>query len=846
MDMVLVRRLFVVICLLVVGGLIWAGVYTRKHGFTQSWRSVIEEELERQGYYVDIKKLTLGAFRGLVAEDVRFFRDKEKTEQFAEINDIFLDVGLERILEKKISVNTLDIQDGRLIIPLDPEKPIESEKIQIHDISGRIALTESRVEIARMNANLGGLEFSIKGSLLLPPNQPSEVDTAGREALEATVARVRSLKKTIDALKSFDFSEGNPELKIVFRSDLRDLASTTATATLTAKKFGKRGSSYQVGSLDVATEFDGRIMQVKIPKFQLRDQSGLFDGKGIWKGEPDEFDFEISSSADIINLVEIFFPNKKWGEVVFFQSPIIKAEGKVQLMSLLKKLAADKPNSKLIGGGSPLGRFQIPGQILGDFTTERFVTSGVVFNGARGDFSVKGNRFYVRNFRADQKTGVAFLNWKYEPGKGRETIQFQSEIKMDPRVFSPFLKEESTKRFLSKFSFNDNSGVYLAAAGRCSNFDLADLQAKGVIDLRDFRLNNIPFRELESEFEVEGTKRWYRNVRMTRENGKIEAELAHVDTAARLWELKGAESKVSLGDGIGAFSPKLRELLRPYRFSSPPVIKMQGVIDARFSSDLGDESRTTDLMIDFSSDGTAYYDLFGKALPLNSPRGTIRIQGERAHLRTMKAGLCGGSLSVEFDTPDLKAESSPFDASVTVQHAELESLGRLYGFANESKGHLDGTMHFSGKTGSVASLNGHGQVSMGNADLHLIPAISALRTLLEENESTFREKAEGEGESDKSRATASFGIKSGVFTTNRLTLAPGGVSLKGKATVDLPNRIIVSANLVGKEGNTYSCEGELGKPKWTVEEKEKKEPTTRPKPSVKPPKNQLATEAQVD
>ena len=86
----LIRRLFLLSCLVATFGLVWAAVYARKEGFTKSWRDAIEREFAQRGYYVDIGKLTLGAFRGLVAEDVRFFQEETRTQEIAVIDDVYL------------------------------------------------------------------------------------------------------------------------------------------------------------------------------------------------------------------------------------------------------------------------------------------------------------------------------------------------------------------------------------------------------------------------------------------------------------------------------------------------------------------------------------------------------------------------------------------------------------------------------------------------------------------------------------------------------------------------------------------------------------------------------------
>ena len=107
-QMRLIRQIFVLTCFLASCGAVWAAVYARKEGFSESWRNAIEREFESRGYHVDIGKLTLGAFRGLVAEEVRFFQDATREQEIAFIDDVFLDVDLSRILDKQVSINTLD------------------------------------------------------------------------------------------------------------------------------------------------------------------------------------------------------------------------------------------------------------------------------------------------------------------------------------------------------------------------------------------------------------------------------------------------------------------------------------------------------------------------------------------------------------------------------------------------------------------------------------------------------------------------------------------------------------------------------------------------------------------
>lgn len=789
----IIRRTFVTTCLLIVGVLIWAGVYTRKQGFTHTWREALEAEIANQGHYVDIGKLTLGAFRGLVAEDVRFFNDPERTRLVAEINDIYLDVGLERILEKKVSINTVDIKNGRMEIPLNPENPELGTKLDIRDISGRIALTESLVEIVRAEANLSGVNVYLKGSLVRAPNQPDGIDTAGREALAATIDKAQSLKRLIDTLAKFEFPGGAPTMEIDLRGDLRDFASLTAQVKINSGHFRKRGSDYNLRSLDIEAEIDRRTGQVKVPEFEIQDDSGLLDAEGSWDRDSDTVRFAVNSSADIVNILEFFFPNRRWGEVVFFQPPSFTAEGSVDF--------ARVRNRK---GAGPY----FPGAILGTFQTEQFVSSGVVFSGISGTFSAEDNRFYIRNLRADHKTGVGFLNVKFEPGNGRESLLFQSEIKMDPRVLAPFLRDEEAQRFLRKWEFSDNSGVYLAASGKSSSLDLGDIQAKGVIDLRDFELNGIPFLELETDFVLEDEERWYRNVRLTRSDGQIEAGLAYTDTATRKWEIVGGRSSVDLIEGFGAFSPLLKSFFNSYRFASPPTLKIRGIVDGRDASALGEEERETDLEIELSGKGIVEVPLMGRDLQLDSPEGMVHFRQDRVGLGSMKAALCGGTVSIDGDFPMSRAEDRSFDLGLKFSEVGIRSLGKIFGWDNDAMGFVEGSVSLSGGGRDISSLNGSGTISVSNRDLFELSPFRGLKPLLEEHEIEI--------EMNTGRSNGQFLLENGVITTVDLNLLSDSANLAGNLIIDLNRRSIEGTffPVDSPSAHQFYCRGTIGGPRW--------------------------------
>ena len=118
------RRFLLILLLLVAGVAIWGAVYAQKKGFTRTWRELVEGEFAKRGYYVDIGKLTLGPFQGLVAEDVRFFQDPQRRRELAFVDNVILDLDLSDVLNRDLTVNTLDVQDAQLTLPLTPGRVV--------------------------------------------------------------------------------------------------------------------------------------------------------------------------------------------------------------------------------------------------------------------------------------------------------------------------------------------------------------------------------------------------------------------------------------------------------------------------------------------------------------------------------------------------------------------------------------------------------------------------------------------------------------------------------------------------------------------------------------------------
>lgn len=790
-------------CFVTAGLVVWGAVYTRNEGFTDSWRDAIEREFESRGYFVDIGKLTLGAFRGLVAEDVRFFQDVTRNQEVAFIDDVYLDVDLSRILDrKKISINTLDVQEASLSLPLESSKP-DGRRLRVVDLSGRIVVTESVIEIVKAEATVAGVNVLIKGSLVRPPLDEVDDDTGMSE--EMLERRRGQLLKVLTEIETLEFTGGRPSVEIEFRGDLDNIAASTAKARVQAPAFSKRGHAYTIETLSANLSLNGLEGRAEIDELVVRDKKGALNLTGAWsQNEGGRFSFDLESDADMSSLAGLFWQDKKLGEVVFFKSPSVTASGYLDLTHFLEK----KPG--------------FPGEIIGELRAERFVTRGTVFAGLDFGFSASGERFYIRNLRLDHITGVAFLNLKYEPGNGEDSIQYQAEVKLDPLVFRPFFHEKGRK-FIDAWNFGETSAVYIAAVGRGVDWKPSSWDYKGVIDLRHFRLNGVTFLEMESDFEAEGTTQWFRNVSLVRDEGHIVAELAKNNLETKQWEVKGVVSTVDPVEGARAFSPMLSRALTRYRHATPPTVRIAGLIDARRNEEVGTESRRNKLDISFSGGGDAQYDFLGKTLVLTDPKGEVKVDGSHVHLTTLTAGVFGGSIELNYDAKNVRIPEKPFDMNVRVTGVPLEKVTKHYGDVEEITGSVDADFTLRGNAGQIPSFAGQGSARISEGHLFGIPVLGPLSKLISKGSPANQDA----GHSIAREASATFRIENGIIMTEDIEALTQAFRVKGAGTVSLIDKSVDLEAVVNTRGGissaiftpvsellTYSCTGTIMEPVW--------------------------------
>ncbi len=104
---------------LVVGGL----YYLNQSGVNEQWRNQIAGELENLGIIADFERLSISPTKGLLAQGVKIYADKDREEVIARLEHLVIDVDKTKLMRGKVRVNQVALKKAAVSLPIAPDDP---------------------------------------------------------------------------------------------------------------------------------------------------------------------------------------------------------------------------------------------------------------------------------------------------------------------------------------------------------------------------------------------------------------------------------------------------------------------------------------------------------------------------------------------------------------------------------------------------------------------------------------------------------------------------------------------------------------------------------------------------
>tara|TARA_R110002096_G_scaffold215310_9_gene403104 strand:+ start:11307 stop:13871 length:2565 start_codon:yes stop_codon:yes gene_type:complete len=786
----------------------WAAYYVQDKGFTHQWRDMIMSEFEKRGVHATIRRLNLDPLRGLIARDVAVYEDPEHKILLMSISQIALDIDPVKLLSGSQSMRAFEVRNAQVTIPLDPQRKHKGEQLKLDNLSARTLMRPDHIEIVRAQAILEGLEVSVSGSLFRPGDvqetpekeaedkkEPAEVKpTDNKDHLKILRDRRQSIASVLDYLKRFEFSdEAKPTLEVRVDGDMANLPELRAAGDLKSGPFRYAGHSNEA----VHAQFEWANERLIVHELNLEDRFGKLLSRMEYDPSEKILGFSLKSSTDLHGQLSAAFRAPRLGEVVFYRPPLIEASGTCRL------------DGEFSWENMPL-------DIIGSVRSDHLTSRGVIFEAMSFDFSANGRELYIRNGRIEHKTGVLDCHIL----RDSNGVRFRSTAQLDPTIFKPFVRLKGNENFLNRWSFNNDSGIYIKFQGNGPSLDPTTWSSTGVIDLRNCQLNGHPISELQCELQFEGNVHEYRNVVISRPEGSVTGEHIIFDHGSQTCYLEDVAGKVLPVHAVGWFAPKAAQQLLVYDFAEPPEFSIEGTIDCRPGSELARSTARHDYEFSFKSDADASYELFGQVMQLSAPSGTVQIKENSILLSDFKTGTLGGDISASVVLTDIHRVIG-YEVDLGVNNIDFRQLAELYSSYKETEGHLSGTMRFEGKGIGIEHLKATGSAVIVDGNVFSIPAFGPLSKPIQE----VLPKLHGDF-SVAREANLAFEIADSKFYTRDFQAKTNTFQMKGSGSVDLVTQELdfeAGLNLRGAPGLLFAPvakllvfkgEGSVSQPTW--------------------------------
>ena len=293
------RRLtLLIIGLVLLGGVFWAGWYAYNRGFSRKWREQLAAELRRRGLDFSATRLTLNPFEGLVAEDAHLYLLDAHHTPLLYIDRVAVDISLFNLIQKKPFLNSLDLRGARLTLPVDMADP-DGPKLKLRRFQAKLAVLPGEVRLTQATGDFYGVQISASGKLL----HPESFSPSGQPANPEDQARRKQWARFItDEIEKVRSSRAPPQLEIRFQGDLSQPGTLRASAQLQGDAL--RRGNYRLEHLRVALDYAAGSFHLQ--QAELTDAHGTLTALGDFNPDTGDLRFQLQSGLDLLALEREF------------------------------------------------------------------------------------------------------------------------------------------------------------------------------------------------------------------------------------------------------------------------------------------------------------------------------------------------------------------------------------------------------------------------------------------------------------------------------------------------------------------------------------------------------------
>jgi hypothetical protein len=752
----LVRTLRWPFLLFLFATIVWISWYAYAKGFGRRWRGLLEKEFDRYGLTIDVSKLTLDPFHGLIARDLAIFDSKSGDTLLAQINHIALDINYANLFQHEPALNAVDLRGARIVIPIDPRKPA-GERIRLTDFNARIYFLAGRIEVRQASGKLYGIHFDASGTILHPQSLPAVI-LAEEHDPDPSEVRLGFITALFHELKSMRYPAAVPEMKFSFQVDMADPAAWRLDA-------GHVVASRLIHGEDelrhLTADFIYQNHCLHIQQCHVRDEQGELVAVADWDFGSGKKQFQARSTLDVGRLLK-HEPRVGWLRDWTFEAP-----PQIDVTGVLER------------DGSL--------QFIGKVNFERFAVRGIPFQSMKASFSHKGNDWMVSNAEVTHRSGTLTGEFLYTAQKFR--LRLQSAL--NPTAVSPLLPEE-LRSMCAPWEFVAPPVIQVSVSGKSAN--PADISGQGQAWLGRTRFRGVFANSASVSFRIGDGKVVADNVQVTRDEGSgfgrltydfIRHEISAIDVQARIYP-------TALANWL---DPRLAGLVDVFRFNVAPTATMV----------LGSgETSGRVLTLKIHTNDPFSFRWGGLELPFDAGDSEFHLDSREVRL-TRFEGKHGAGVCAADAVATLNGDAPVIEANLRLSRLDLTALELPGRWLKPYSGRINGTLGWrqANRTGAPALMTGSIQVDQARFEEGGLfqPVVNRLRAA---------------GLEEPALLALDFAATGPDVTIDSFRILAGNHSLQLKGSIGLVGGFVDLSGAVDEEALQARVTGTLESPEWEL------------------------------
>jgi hypothetical protein len=743
--------------LLLIGALAWISWYGYARGFGRRWRGLLEKEFDRYGLSIDVNKLTLDPFHGLIARDVAIFDSKSGDTLLAQINNISLDINYANLFQHEPALNAVDLSGARIVIPVDPRKS-SGEKIRLTDFHARIYFLAGRIEIRQASGKLYGIRFDASGTILHPEALPTVIMTDERDP-DSADERLGFVTQILQELKAIHYPGQTPEVKFSFQADLTGPADWRLDGGhLMAARLLHGDDELR----NLSADFTYQNHCLRVARCHVQDGQGELFAVADWDFESGKKQFQVRSTLDVGRLLKDE-PRVGWlRDWAFNAPPQIELTGTLQRDGTL--------------------------QFIGKLNFERFTVQGIPFQSMRASFSQQGDdAWMISNAEVTHRSGTLTGEILQTPEKFRLRVQSA----LDPAAISPLLPEQ-LRSMCAAWEFLAPPVIQLSLSGSSPRPE--EISGSGQAWLGRTRFRGAFLNSASASFRVGNGKVVAENVQVARDEGTGNGSFTY-DLLGHKISAINAQAHLYLSALANWVDPKLVGPIDAFRFHAVPFTVLESVAGSAEREDSG-------LSVKIHS--TEPFSLRWGVLELPFDSGDSEFQATSKEIRLTQlmgkigTGVCSADASIAVDT-----DNPATQAKLRFDQIDPAKLGLLTHWLQPYSGRLTGTLNMSQLDRKEAVVTGSirlVQAEFEDAPL-FHPIVNRLRAVGLQGPSTLDLQFEAAGEN---------------VTVNMLKVSSTEHTLNLSGSIGLLGGVVDLSGAVDQEALLAHVTGTIESPEWQV------------------------------